>query len=219
MRSRPGRTRRVHRARRGVLWVLEPIAKYPIRRAMSAVSLVGPAREMNLLLGVLDKMVGNSVVISAALLQGPENFVTRQVCRGDDSSEDIFINVLELKTHTWDHSQVPGEILKEPGVSADVGHGHALERVGDKHAGYEVLAVVGEVGGEGVNATLDLAEEVGYGLIIERESAAKECVDNDAAAPNVDFGPCIELAGYNLWRRVVWTAARCLEKPPIAHAV
>lgn len=49
-----------------------------------------------------------------------------------------------------------------------------------------------------VNASFDLLEEVRYVLIIERQAATQQGVQDDSTAPHINLGTSIQLAADNL---------------------
>ena len=51
---------------------------------------------------------------------------------------------------------------------------------------------------QGVHAPFDLLKEVRYVLIVERQGAAEQGVENDSTAPDIHFRPGIMVASDNL---------------------
>lgn len=75
----------------------------------------------------------------------------------------------------------------------DLWNGDALEGIYKEHAGYEIPCSRRQVAWQVVDASLDLLEQVGYVLIIKRQAATKQRVQDDTAAPHVNFRTSIQL--------------------------
>ena len=70
-----------------------------------------------------------------------------------------------------------------------------------------------------VDAALDLLEQRRDALVVKRQRPAQQRVEDHAARPHVDLGPCVELAADDLGRRIVRRPARRLEEVAVAHEV
>jgi hypothetical protein len=62
------------------------------------------------------------------------------------------------------------------------------------------------VAGEVVYAPLDLLEQIGDVLVVKGQRAAQESVEDDAAAPHIDFGAGVKLSRYHLLGKKIQTS-------------
>ena len=82
-----------------------------------------------------------------------------------------------------------------------------MQGVHEQHAGDEVPGPGAQVGGELVDAPLDLFEQVGDVLVVEGQAAAQQREQDDPAGPDVHFGarvqtPADDLCEHKPWFRV-----------------
>lgn len=75
------------------------------------------------------------------------------------------------------------------------------------------------IGGGGGELTIDLLEQRRNVLVIKGKTAAEHDVEDDSAAPNIDFRPGVKLAADNFRGGVVWAATGCFEKVAVLHDV
>mmetsp|Transcript_48676 Transcript_48676/g.122474 ORF Transcript_48676/g.122474 Transcript_48676/m.122474 type:complete len:390 (+) Transcript_48676:324-1493(+) len=115
--------------------------------------------------------------------------------------------------------QVGIQAHSEPRVLEYLGNGNSMNGIYDQHFLDEIARACAEMCWERKNATSNLLEEVGNVIIVEWEAATQEGVQNDTAAPHINLGAGIQLAGDDLGRCVVGRAARRLQKLAVFHDV
>jgi hypothetical protein len=67
--------------------------------------------------------------------------------------------------------------------------------------------------------TVDLVEESGNVLVVEREPTTEHDVKDDAATPDIDLRSGVELSLDDLWRSVIRTTATRLEEVSVLHDI
>lgn len=100
----------------------------------------------------------------------------------------------------------------EPGMLANLLDGVPLLRIRVQNAVEEVLGFVGNVIWRLEVSRQDLLVQVGRVRVFERQEAAYECKQDDAARPNIHVGAVIFLTGNHLRRGITRRAARCLQQ-------
>mmetsp|Transcript_34149 Transcript_34149/g.93914 ORF Transcript_34149/g.93914 Transcript_34149/m.93914 type:complete len:269 (+) Transcript_34149:860-1666(+) len=169
---------------------------------------------------VEDEVVGNGHLVALLLLQRQQQLLPLKPDLHHHLREHLVVDGAEL-THdlVGRDREVEWQRDDKPAVLADLRDGDPLQRVDDEHARDQVLDVVRHVPRQREDATLDLFEEVGYVLVVERQRAAEEGVEDDTARPDVDLGAGVELAGDDLGGGIVGRAAARLEEVAILHHV
>ena len=93
--------------------------------------------------------------------------------------------------------QVLAEIDLEPLVLAYVLDGGALQRIHGQHLLDEVSHGATDIVGRRVDAAAYLLEQDLHALVVERQRAGEQRVQDHAAAPDVHLGAGIQLAAHH----------------------
>ena len=117
--------------------------------------------------------------------------------------------LVELGLHWVRRGQLP--VGGEPRMRADLGHRGAAVRVHLEHAADQVACARLEVRRHLEAAGAHLAEQHLDVRVVERQAAAEQGKQDDAAAPDVARGAVVALATHDLGARVVGAAAAGLE--------
>jgi hypothetical protein len=102
-------------------------------------------------------------------------------------------------------------------VFLDLSDGDAFGRVNGEHLVDEVLRGAGEERGHGERSTLHLSEKLTYVVIIEWQFSREQCVQDNAATPNICHHSTVMFSSDNFWARIMWGAATCVQQRSSSH--
>lgn len=115
--------------------------------------------------------------------------------------------------------QVGWKVFDEPWVLADLLYGIPIHGTYLQHLSDELAGTSGQKLRCLVVSLSYLLEQGRNVFVVEWKATDKQNIENDAAAPDVDLGTCVELAGDDLWSGVIWTPTACLQEVAVCHDI
>eukprot|EP00158_Paraphelidium_tribonemae_P006027 Partr_v1_DN27636_c0_g1_i2_m65048 len=115
--------------------------------------------------------------------------------------------------------QITGQIHREPGIPLNISNSSTTYRIHDKHGRNQITSLRTDMRGNGEEALVDLLEQGGNVVLIERQPPTQHDKQNHATTPDIHLWPSIQLARNDFGRGIIRRSTTSLEKVPVGHQI